>query len=463
MSVRPHVATSVIGRSDRRGRRRLVSVLVPLLAVTLVAAGCSEDEGGSDGSDSTESTGGSGDGSERANAMSIEDATDWLLEFTGGTAGTAEGEPYRIGFAHSNDAFPEGLDAADAAVEFINSELGGVSGRPLELVKCNLTTPEDGAKCGAEFANDEAIDFVVSGLVLAGNADLYGALAGNAAALMAGPLDASDYITPNAVSYTTGALGAGMGGAMFVNEDLKPKTSALVVTDDVAGRGGAQVLTPIAEESGVDLTQVFVPPTATAPEIAAALQAAGAETADVVSLGLFEQGCIAAYDAIQSLGIDPTVATTGVCAGSAMQDHLAELGEGEAPEGWYFVGGSLLADELPPAADAYLTVAEEAGMGDVAKSAAAPLSFDVVMTAAKILNSVGVEEATFETIDEAVRGFTGPAMLQSGPIECGIPPYIAICASEVSVARFVDGEWEAVRTSEGGNPVDITPYLRPGS
>ena len=124
MSVEPPVATPVSSRSERRSRRRRTgpSLLLPLVVLALVAFGCAEDEGGSDGSgdsDSTEST--DGDGSGREDAMSLEDATDWLLEFTGGTAGDAEGEPYRIGFAHSNDAFPEGLQAADAAVEFINA------------------------------------------------------------------------------------------------------------------------------------------------------------------------------------------------------------------------------------------------------------------------------------------------------------------------------------------------------
>ena len=433
-----------------------MAVLAAVLAVAGVLSACSEEEPDAGGSDTSAGTEGEGA------SLSEEEATQWFLDYIGGTEGPAEGEPYRIGFAHSSTQFPEGDRAADAAIELINSELGGVGGRPLELVRCEMAVPEDGAKCGAQFANDDEIDLVVSGLVLAGNSDLYGALPGEAAALMATPLDASDYTTPHAVSYNTGALGAGMGGAMFVNEDLQPETQALVVTDDVAGRGGASVLTPIAQEGGVDLQQVFVPPTATAPEIAAALQATGADTADVVSLGLFEQGCIAAYDALRSLGLEPTVVTTSVCTGNAMQEHLAELGEGDAPDGWYFVGGSLLVDELPEGAEAYVTVAEVLGFGDIAESVAAPLVFDAVMNAAKIINQVGVDQADVESLDAAVRGFTGPDLIQTGPIECGIPPYIAICGSEITVSRYVDGEWEAVRSSGEGNPVDITPYLRPG-
>lgn len=436
--------------------RRIRRVVAVLAATGLVLGACSEDETGGGGGD--------GEGSATTTGFSAEEATEWALEYTGGTAGEAEGEPYRIGFAHSSDFFPEGDQAADAALEFINGELGGVGGRPLELVRCPIASPEDGAACGAELANDDSIDLVVGGLVLYGNADLYGALDGKAAAIMSTPLDVSDYTSPHAVSYTTGALGAGMGGAEFVNDELHPETSALVVTDDVAGRGGASVLTPIVEAQGIELTQVFVPPTATAPEVAAALQAAGAETADVVSLGLFEQGCIAAYDALKSLGLEPTVVTTGVCAGNGMQDHLKDVGDdGMVPDGWYFVGSSVYIPDPPPDLATYLEKMDEYGESDIVGSVAAPLTFASLLTTTKILNEVGVDNATYETLDEAVRGFTGPAMLQSGPIECGLPPYISICAREVPVARYVDGEWESVRGGSGAEPaVDLTQYLEPG-
>lgn len=440
---------------QRRRRRAVAALAVPLLTLSLVAASCSENEPQGKGNETTTSGGGS--------QMSEAEATKWLLDYTGGPGGEAKGEPYRIGFAHSNDAFPEGNQAAKAAIELINTKLGGVGGRPLELVTCNIAAPPDGARCGAQFANDDAIDLVVSGLVLAGNADLYAALGGKAAALMATPLDASDYVSPHAVAYNPGALGAGMGGAVFVNEDLKPKSQALVVTDDVAGRGGASVLTPIAEQAGVKLQTVFVPPTATAPEIASALQATGAQNADLVSLGLFEQGCIAAYDALRSLGLNPTVVTTSVCTGNAMQDHLAELGEGQAPEGWYFVGGSLLSENLPDGPAAYMAMAKPLGYADVAQSVASPVVFGVIMDAAKHINSVGVDKASFETLDAAVRGFKGPDMFQPGPLDCGIPPYISICGVQINVSRYLHGKWEAVRSAQGGNPVDITRYLRPGS
>ena len=386
-----------------------------------------------------------------------------LQEYIGGTGGAATGEPYRIGFAHSGDFFPEGDVAADVAVELINTELGGLDGRPIELVRCNIAVPEDSAACGAQFANDEAIDLVIGGLVLAGPADLYSALAGNAAAIIAAPLDVSDYLNPNAVAYNAGALGAGVGGAVFVTDDLKPQTAALVVTDDVAGRGGESVLRPIVEAAGIELKTVFVPPTATAPEIAAALQATGAETADVVSIGLFEQGCLAAYDALQTLDIQVEVVTTSVCWGNAMQEHLREQGAEHPFPNWNFswFGYNPYVDDLEPSIEAYLTAMDAHGGSDYKYSVAAPIVFDAVMSAAQVINQVGVDNATFDTLDAGVRAFTGPSLIQSGPQACGIPPYVSICASEVGVFRYDNGEWIPKRSGSDGTVIDLSPYTRP--
>lgn len=442
-----------MGRRGRAGFRtpRAVGGALALSLFVTMAACADEDTGeGAEGS-----AGGPGATTPVADSGA---ADEWGLEFIGGTAGEANGEPFKIGFAHSSDFFPEGDAGADAAVEWINTELGGVGGRPLELVTCNVASPADGARCGAELANDPDIDLVVGGLVLHGNADLYAALDGEAAAIIAAPLDTSDYTSPHAVAYNPGALGAGMGGAEYVATALEPETTALIVTDDVAGRGGAAVLQPVTDSYGIEVKQVFVPPTATAPEIASALQAAGAAEVDVISIGLFEQGCIAAYDALRSLGLeDRQVATTAVCTGSAMQEHLREVGdENTVPNGWIFIGSTVFNPDQTPDWTAYIAKFPEHGDESMMASTAAPLTFAAVVNAAKLINQVGVEQADQPSLDAAVRGFTGPAMLTPGPIECGVPPFISICASQVPVVQYSDGEWTLL--DEG---VDLTKYLRP--
>ena len=94
------------------------------------------------------------------------------------------------------------------------------------------------------------------------------------------------------------------------------------------------------------------------------LTAAGADGADVVVPIVTVQGCIATYDAIKSLGITPPVVTTGLCFGTPMTKHLADLGsKGTVPDGWYFgdYGYSYFMPEDASGMNTYLAKVQQYG------------------------------------------------------------------------------------------------------
>ena len=143
---------------------------------------------------------------------------------------------------------------------------------------------------------------VVTGSMLAGNEDLFAAVAGTKPAYIVDPVTVADYTATDAVSYNTAALGAAMGGGVWLAEDLLPERAALIITDDATGRGAITLLEPLLVDAGIELAPVFVPPTATAPEIESALRSIDPGPDDAILLGLFQQGCIAAYDALGKPG-----------------------------------------------------------------------------------------------------------------------------------------------------------------
>mgnify|MGYP001550479132 FL=1 len=65
----------------------------------------------------------------------------WFIGDVPDTPVAAEGESIKIGMINQENEvfgdFPELRQAAAAAVEWVNAELGGVGGRPLELLACN--------------------------------------------------------------------------------------------------------------------------------------------------------------------------------------------------------------------------------------------------------------------------------------------------------------------------------------
>ena len=116
---------------------------------------------------------------------------------------------------------------------------------------------------------------------------------------------------------------------------------AVVYGDNEGAKTAVNVLfNPALNQLGItDIKAVPVPDTATAPDLQAALQAAGAQDADVVVPLVIAPLCIATYDALKALGISPTVVTTGLCYGTSMTQHLKDVGDaGDVPDGWYFGG-----------------------------------------------------------------------------------------------------------------------------
>ena len=209
--------------------------------------------------------------------------------------------------------------------------------------------------------------------------------------------------------------------------------------------------------------RVFVPPTATAPEVESALQAIG--QVDAIVIGLFEQGCIAAYDALKNIGVDATVTpivAVSPCHGAAMQQHMADAGEsGILPNGWYFSGNGYnpFVGDAASGEDTMIDVFAAAGKPEVAFAVGAEEVVGGTMTMVKHLNAAA-GDYSFATLDAAIRGFTGPVMAAAGPMACGAPPvFKGICAGRSSISRYIDGKWEATR--EGDNAVDISPYVAP--
>ena len=397
---------------------------------------------------------------------SPEQLNEWALNYTGGTAGESSGDPIKLGYVNQEALFPEATLGIEAAVEYVNAELGGAAGRPIELVECVVNTPEDGASCGAQMANDDSIVAVLTGALNVGNDELYNPFNGNTPLILGNGLTTSYLFTPAGVLYTAFATGVIAGLAKFVIEDLQPTTVAVVFVDNAGGQAAANVLLkPALDAAGITTSLVAVPETATSPDIASAMQAAGADTADVFVSLLTLQGCIASYDSLQSLGISPTLVTTGLCFGTPMTTHLQELGvDGDYPDGWYFggYGYSYFLPDYDSGMETYVAKVHEygepvGGASVIEYTGFGGPMFGNLLTVTKFINELGADSLDFATLDATFRGFTGPMMIQAGPIECGLPPFVASCGHQMGIEQYLDGAWHPVHDALNGEPIDVTP------
>lgn len=406
-------------------------------------------------------------------AAGVDADTEWALAYTGGTAGAAEGEPYRIGYINAEDYFPENTIGINAAVAFANAELGGVGGRPIEIVPCATPPGDDGSRCATEMANDPELDLVITGTFQDAHQALFDALAGKKAVLIGNGLTTEDFTNSAGVTFVAGspAVIPALGYTAVNLLPDKPATAAVIHENSAAATTAAQLLlAPVLEAGGVDVTTVGIATTASAAEVQSAMTAAGVDTADVFLPIVGIHQCINIYDSIQSLGIDPTVVTSALCYGTPMADHLAEVGVGgDVPDGWYFggYGYSYFRPDVESGMQMYVNKVHEYGVPapgatTLEYTGFAGPSFGNVLTAVKLINQLGVDNVDPTTLDAALRGFTGPMLIQAGPLDCGnvtilgLEIFTAMCATQAGIQQYTGGEWVSVADGLNDSAVDVT-------
>ena len=107
------------------------------------------------------------------------------LSYVGGTAGAADPGKSPIGIGWVNveggaiGPSPEATHAAQAAVKFVNDNLGGIGGHPLALQVCTISAAEEeGQKCGQQLLNDASVKALAFGNVFMGDTSFNSVIAG---------------------------------------------------------------------------------------------------------------------------------------------------------------------------------------------------------------------------------------------------------------------------------------------
>ncbi len=449
-------------------RKPTRALTIAVVGLTVIAAACGSSSKSSGGTSSGTNAGSTNTTAAAANNDPA--INQYAIAYTGGKAQAASGTPYTIGYVNQDSFFPESTIGVDAAVAYANAELNGADGHPIQLKTCQVVTAEDGAKCGSQMANDSSINLVLTGSLLNGNSELYNALNGKKAVIVGNGLTPADFTTTAGAAFVAGAPGVLTGMAKFAVDKFHPKTVALLANDNASGQAGvALIMKPIFDKAGAQVKSVFVPDQATAPQVQAAMTAAGADKADVFVSIFTLQNCINMYDAIKTMGITPNVVTTGLCFGTPMQDHLKQAGDsGDYPDGWYF-GGYGYSYFLPSTAphmqdsgmNTYLAKVHQygkpaPGAKTLEYSGFAGPMFANVLTGIKFVNELGgPQAATVKALDQKIRSFKGPMMLQVGPLKCGVAPYVSVCGTQMGIQQYKDGKWTSIADGHNGQPVVV--------
>ncbi|WP_420451404.1 ABC transporter substrate-binding protein [Ilumatobacter sp.] len=213
-------------------RRSIQAATCAVVLSVMAACGSDSDSSSSDAvpdtAITTESAAATDPGPPDADPGTAEGGTAETTEAPGESTAPSEmsGDPFLIGVQNLEGdpagSFPEFTVAIDAATEYINAELGGLGGRPIELVECNsFVSPDDSQRCANELSAAD-VDLAISTINFFGN-HLSIFEGSGIPVVVLRPITVADFTSPGVYSIGAGGgcLGSHTGLVQFVTGEIE--------------------------------------------------------------------------------------------------------------------------------------------------------------------------------------------------------------------------------------------------
>src|SRR6516165_7891590 len=294
-----------------------ISLAAAVVVTGLLAAGCGSSSSSSSASSAATTSSGSSGGSTST-------ATATPTSFSFGTPKQATGSPYVFGMINDETGpvtFPEARQGAIAAMDYVNSYLGGINGHPIQIDSCiGDGTPAGAARCATELVAKHPMAILGAADVGApASIPIYGHA--NLAYIGGIPFTPVPFIAPNSIQFWSVSVGDNAAAAVYAGKTLGVKSVALVYFSNPQGESIIPQITPVFKAAGVT-TIKYVPLSPTSPDPspqAALVQSSGAELAYID----VPNGCGNVLKSLKSvgytgklMGIDPCGAPPVITAAS---------------------------------------------------------------------------------------------------------------------------------------------------
>jgi len=483
-------------------RTRVLLGVVTSLALVVAACG-SDDDSGSDSGTEDSAAPEATDGAETTDDMTetTDDMTETTDDMTDGDlpSGEATGEPIKIGVQNlegdPNGSFPEFSVAIQAAADYVNTELNGLGGRPIEIVLCkSVVSPDDSQRCANELSAD-GVEMAISTINFFGNQmSIY--QGSDIPVIVVTPVTIADFTSEGVYSIGAGGgcLGVHTGLVQFATGELQELEGidvnkvgvpwadtppGVVCYNDLEAKpldviNGTEPGDSERAGTNPELTYLGVPVAPAAPDVTPQATEILDFEPDAIIYSAQGADCWNFVDALGRLGWSQEE-TPLVLSGSCT-DFTAMEAAGDLADGIYLTGsvGSVLSplDTLEGVDLENATIYQE-------KSAEYGVSEDDIFKGfatqgfAAIMNlweaSLEIDgDVTGQGIAGAIAATDGSKPTFGGPpLNCqGAPePYIAVCSSEIAMTQW-DAATQAIDLvipSFSGLDLVAGTALRPGS
>jgi branched-chain amino acid transport system substrate-binding protein len=358
-------------------------------------------------------------------------------------AGVAADEslpPVVVGMINTENAptgsFPELRAAVGAAINWINAELGGVNGRPIDLVTC--ITSFDVAMsqaCAQEMVQGNA-DIVISGIDLTSNGSLPILEQNDIPVISALPTTLTELKSTNTYSFSGSITGAYVAFAdhAFANG---ADSIALAYGDfESFAVPATEYGAKVAENLGMDVT--LIPFGIVTTDFLPVVQAALDSEADAIVVAAADSACSPIMNAIADFGYEGQLYMVGACAAGEIIAQIDDdvqsrvIFNSEGPPNTDGVEGPLFLDVTNRYSD------EPAG-------GAGTVSFRAMMNVwaalARVDGELTPEAIRAEFATPATPSFWGHPYTCDGQQVPGLP---ALCSPQQSLFSLPDDSGDAV-------------------
>lgn len=364
------------------------------------------------------------------------------------------GAPVVIGFVNLEGApvgsAPALRHGSEAARKFINAELDGLDGRPIEFEVCTTNgSPESSAACANQMVERRVVA-VLAGVDLGSAASLPILTAAGIPYIGMTPLLPADLTTTGAFTLDPGGLGTAANAAYAVDE-LNAQRVAVLHDDSPQGRQLAEVFVkPVLLKRGLPARNItLVAEKADAADMAPAVASATGSEPDVVIVVFPPPACSRIMQAATGLGVEAHMLYIGRCS-----DPKTLAAGGKGADGAYFFSSILNAEAHAddPDVKLYSTKIKRYGGSDVEPSSYdTARGFATTMTVYERLATLESKEISTGTVSAAFTSARDVSAFMGHPYTCdgrqGVPGFVSVCNTNVRIIQFVQGRY---RDASGG-------------
>lgn len=309
------------------------------------------------------------------------------------------------------------------AVEYVNRELGGVNGHPLEAVICKTdVTPESAVNCANKFVSDEVV-MAVQGVDFAGDAALPVLQQAGIADVSAFAYGPAENVAMGDAFISMASNEEGYAAGLVQLKNMGAESIAVVLADVPPSHAVMDaVVKPTAKKLGIEVEPFFYPAPTDWTSFGATILASDP---DAVTLWGVDADCLAAVPALRTLGFAGTI-HAGSCAVLADELDPASLKD-------VIVSNSLFnptMDPIPEASQADIDVYKRYSVDDdITNQNQAIQGFHTAMFAYSLLAQVE-GEVTAATVKATAAKATGDLFFRETDYDCAKPswPGTTACA-----------------------------------